>query len=67
MAYEGGREVQDALEAIDEFLDILACPACGGSIRREGQRLHCETCLRQYPIVDGIPVMLVEPQGEEPA
>jgi uncharacterized protein YbaR (Trm112 family) len=38
----------------------LACPACYGELRLEGARLRCMDCSRGYPIVDGIPAMLVE-------
>jgi uncharacterized protein len=47
-------------ELDEEFLSLLACPVCKTSIRREGERLVCDTCGRRYPIRDGIPVMLVE-------
>ena len=47
-------------ELDEEFLSLLACPVCKTSIRREGDRLVCDTCGRRYPIRDGIPVMLVE-------
>ena len=47
-------------ELDEEFLSLLACPVCKTSVRREGDRLICETCGRRYPIRDGIPVMLVE-------
>ncbi|MDP7035860.1 MAG: Trm112 family protein [Planctomycetota bacterium] len=44
-----------------ELLEILACPACKTSIRLEGEEwLVCDACQRQYPIRDGIPVLLVE-------
>ncbi len=41
----------------------LACPACYGELRLEGARLRCLACSRGYPIVDGIPVMIVERAG----
>lgn len=51
-----------------ELLDILACPVCKGNITYddENQKLVCDECGRQYPIRDGIPVMLEEEakQGE---
>ncbi len=47
-------------EIDEEFLSLLACPVCKTSVRREGDRLVCDTCGRRYPIRDGIPVMLVE-------
>ena len=38
----------------------LACPACYDSLRYETSRLVCTACGRSYPIVDGIPVLIVE-------
>ena len=42
------------------LLAQLACPACYGELCLEGSRLRCLDCSRGYPIVDGIPVMIVE-------
>ena len=38
----------------------LACPACYASLRLEDLCLICSACARRYPIVDGIPVLIVE-------
>ncbi len=38
----------------------LACPACYGELRLENVHLVCEGCRRSYPIIDGIPVLIVE-------
>ena len=60
--------------AIDEkLLEILACPACKGDVTvvsdvtvsdvtasGDGAGLICEKCKLLYPIVDDIPVMIVE-------
>jgi len=45
-----------------ELLDILACPVCIKSVHltADGKGLRCEQCKRVYPIVDDIPVMLIE-------
>jgi hypothetical protein len=45
-----------------ELLEILACPACDSRppVAYAEGRLVCSECGRRYPIVDGIPVMLVE-------
>ena len=45
-----------------ELLDILACPVCIKSVHltSDGKGLQCEQCKRIYPIVDDIPVMLIE-------
>ncbi len=39
-------------------LDQLACPACLGALRLDGDRLVCAGCGRVYPVVDGIPVLI---------
>lgn len=49
---------------IDEKpLEILVCPQCKGELHLEededGSSLICERCRLKYPIVDGIPVMLI--------
>ncbi len=44
------------------LLEILCCPACRSAVRElpgEGG-LECTGCGRVYPIVDGIPVMLLD-------
>ncbi len=45
-----------------ELLDILACPVCIRSVHLTSDQkgLKCEQCSRVYPIVDDIPVMLIE-------
>ncbi|MFQ6094485.1 MAG: Trm112 family protein [bacterium] len=50
------------------FLEIACCPRCGGRIQikdveeeRDGDCIRgavvCLSCQREYPIVDGIPVL----------
>lgn len=49
--------------AIDrDLLDILACPRCKGALRLTGggDGLVCEPCRLEYPIKDGIPIMLID-------
>jgi uncharacterized protein YbaR (Trm112 family) len=41
-------------------LSQLACPACLGNLRLDAARLVCAVCHRAYPIIDGIPVLIVE-------
>jgi uncharacterized protein YbaR (Trm112 family) len=45
-----------------ELLDVLACPKCKQRLQLsdDGKWLICQTDRLRYPIVDGIPVMLVE-------
>jgi uncharacterized protein YbaR (Trm112 family) len=48
-----------------QLLQILACPVDKKPVRLEADRLVCTECGRRYPIVDDIPVMLVE-EAESP-
>ena len=45
-----------------KLLEILACPLCKTEVRLapDGGGLVCGTCRRRYPIVDDIPIMLIE-------
>lgn len=44
-----------------ELRSLLVCPADRGELNDadDGSRLVCTVCGRRYPVVDGIPVMLV--------
>ena len=44
------------------LLEILACPLdkTEVSLTPDGTGLVCRSCRRRYPIVDDIPIMLVE-------
>ena len=57
-----------------EILDILRCPFCGGRLELVATMFHqstadhvqngilgCECCI--YPVVDGIPVLHLQPQA----
>ena len=50
-------------ELSPELLERLACPACDErppvEKSADGRFLKCTVCRRKYPVVDGIPVMLV--------
>jgi hypothetical protein len=48
-----------------QLLEILACPVDKKPVRLEADRLVCTECGRRYPIVDDVPVMLVE-EAEPP-
>ncbi|MGH9749727.1 MAG: Trm112 family protein [Candidatus Polarisedimenticolia bacterium] len=45
-----------------KLLEILACPLCKTAVEltTDGGGLLCRSCRRRYPIVDDIPVMLVD-------
>jgi len=47
-----------------ELLDILACPACNGDVELSGNEVICKACLKRYPVINGIPVLLIE-EGEK--
>jgi uncharacterized protein len=46
----------------EKLAEILVCPADrGGLIQIEADsKLECRNCGRRYPVLDGIPVMLLE-------
>lgn len=49
--------------ALDErLLEILVCPRCHGDVEHKERRkvIVCAACGLQYPVRDGIPVMLAE-------
>ncbi|MEO2083080.1 MAG: Trm112 family protein [Desulfurobacteriaceae bacterium] len=50
----------------EELLKLLVCPKCKGDLeyREKEQKLICHKCRLAYPIVEDIPVMLVE-EAEE--
>jgi uncharacterized protein YbaR (Trm112 family) len=45
-----------------ELLDILVCPKCKGNLELEKDQsgLICNACNLKYPIIDDIPVMLID-------
>lgn len=46
----------------DVLLEVLRCPDCRAEIDYKDRRkvVVCRGCGLQYPVVDGIPVMLVD-------
>jgi uncharacterized protein YbaR (Trm112 family) len=52
----------ETLPVSKDLLDILVCPACKQpvTLTDNGDGLRCATCRVVYPIVDDIPVMLVD-------
>ncbi len=50
-----------------ELRALLVCPVDHGSLTdtEDPPRLVCDVCGRRYPVVDGIPVMLID-QAEPP-
>lgn len=49
--------------AVDErLLEVLVCPDCRSEVEYKDRRkvIVCTGCGLQYPVKDGIPVMLVD-------
>lgn len=44
-----------------KLLEILVCPACKTRVEERAETLVCQnpTCSLEYPVRDGIPVMLI--------
>jgi uncharacterized protein len=51
-----------SMKLAQELSEILVCPRCKGEIRAMDDEpcLVCRACRLKYPIVDGIPIMLVD-------
>lgn len=49
------------MQNIEELLDLLVCPQSKGKLQydKENQELICLESKLAYPIIDGIPVMLI--------
>jgi SAM-dependent methyltransferase len=43
----------------------LACPSCHGALRVEASKYSCSDCARQFPIVDGIPLLVSDSAATE--
>jgi len=42
----------------DALLALLACPACQGEVELKDNKIACTRCQKEYPIVNGVPVLL---------
>ncbi len=52
--------------ALKEWTSELACPACLGALQLAAGKMVCAGCGRAYPVVDGIPVLIVERADGQP-
>jgi uncharacterized protein YbaR (Trm112 family) len=50
----------DSVSFDSAVLGQLACPVCLDALRLDEARLICAGCGRDYPIMDGIPVLIAE-------
>ena len=44
----------------DALWAVLRCPEDRGELRREGEAVVCGRCGRRYPVVAGVPLLVVE-------
>ncbi len=51
---------------IDEnLLAMLVCPTCKQPLYEKDNKLICNSCKLSYPIIDGIPVLLITEAQKE--
>ena len=60
-----GERSEPSLPLLSSILDQLACPVCSASLRLGATDLLCQGCGRVYPIIDGIPALIAEPDKDE--
>lgn len=48
---------------LEEIVGLVACPQCGATaLRSSSDSLHCDTCDARYPLRDGVPVFVDNPE-----
>jgi uncharacterized protein YbaR (Trm112 family) len=43
-----------------DLLNILICPSCGSAVRDKETYIECTACKKQYPVDNGIPVLIAD-------
>jgi uncharacterized protein len=56
----GTAQEKDAQEALNSWPTVLACPVCHEPLRFAGDQITCTPCIRTYPVIDGIPVLIAD-------
>jgi SAM-dependent methyltransferase len=49
----------------ERAIDVLACPYCGGDLRSDGQKVHCQGCAKTFNIDSGIPQLFAPHDPEQ--
>lgn len=62
---EGELHVHQAPMTPDDLRALLVCPACQGALAWSSGEACCDACERAYPIVDDIPVLLIDQSATE--
>ncbi len=44
-----------------ELQELAVCPSCHGGLTHSPTGIRCETCARTFALVDGIPILLIDP------
>ncbi|HEY6487539.1 MAG TPA: hypothetical protein VIY99_00315 [Terracidiphilus sp.] len=57
---------QSGPETLRNWIDQLACPACLNALTFAASGAVCTACRRCYPILDGIPILIIEKAVDEP-
>ena len=52
---------------IESSLEPFVCPRCKGDLSIDAGTPRCEVCRLVYPIIDGIPVLLIDEARPLPA
>ncbi len=51
---------QNGLSPSEADLRWLACPVCHAALRLAGEGIGCVGCGREFPLVEGLPVLLAD-------
>ncbi len=46
-----------------EIIAAMRCPVCHGSLSTQAENLACSTCSALFPLINGIPIVLNEPNS----
>ncbi|MGD2084781.1 MAG: methyltransferase domain-containing protein [Candidatus Aminicenantes bacterium] len=46
--------------SVNHFIHMLACPKCQAQLKLEKQHIKCQQCNMTYPMINDIPIMLVD-------